>query len=146
MRALIIASVSRAIVIEPSSTSDTNCLTRSLPRSRAAASRPIRPWSTIWSRRPGCAVSGANVVCGVVCDASAIAGPSLGAAQLRLQPGALVFVGECRLQDLIELVAPLQRPAQVGELRAQLEQLAQRLHLPRHLVGREVVQALEMEV
>jgi hypothetical protein len=48
MRALIIASVSRDIVIEPASTSDTNCLTMSLPRSFAAASRPpTRPSSMI---------------------------------------------------------------------------------------------------
>ena len=47
-----IASVSRATVMLPASTSDTNCLTMSLPRSLAAGSfPPSRPCSTIWSSR-----------------------------------------------------------------------------------------------
>jgi hypothetical protein len=58
----------------------------------------------------------------------------------------LVGVAERRLEHLVELLVGLQRAAQVGQLRAQVEQLAQRLHLAGDGVGREVVDAAEVEV
>src|SRR3954470_7401081 len=58
----------------------------------------------------------------------------------------LVRVAQRGLQRIVERLVGLQRATQVGELRAQLEQLAQRLDLPRHGLGREVVEAAEVQL
>src|SRR6185437_2672598 len=114
----------------------------SLPRSLAAESFPNRPCSTIVSSRLSSVASAAGAACAAL--ASAI-GPSIG-AELRAQLLHLVFVAQGRLQNVVELLVALQRAAQVGQLVAQVEQLLERLHLPRHSVGREVIQALEREI
>src|SRR5579885_1959980 len=125
MRALIIASASRATVIDPSRTCCTNCFTRSFPRSRAAGSFPNRPSSTIWSSRlfssaaPAAADDGWCTFC-----ASAIASLHLG-----LQPFQLVLVRGRFSQNFVQLLVALQRAPQIRQLGAQLEQLPQRLHL-----------------
>src|SRR5262249_5298683 len=139
MRALIIASVSAAIVTVPLSTSFTKFLTRSLPRSFAAASRPRRPSSTILSSRLSSGV-GANCCCDSDCACISGICASLRNSDLGLeflQRGRIV---ERALEDFVELVVPLQIAAQIGELGAQVEQLLQRLHLLRDAIGREVVQ------
>src|SRR5918999_3294796 len=141
MRALIIASVSGAIVTVPRSTSLTKLRTRSRPRSRAAGSRPSRPCSTIRSRSPS-SVDSVTLPCWGWISISDI-GRSRG--DLRPQLSHRVCIVDRLLQDLLELVIPLQLPAQVGQLAAQLEELAQWLHLLGDLIGREVVEALELE-
>src|SRR6185437_12250814 len=100
----------------------------SLPRSLAAESFPNRPCSTIVSSRLS---SVASAAAGAACAALASAiGPSIG-AELRAQLLHLVFVAQCGLKNVVQLVVALQRTAQVGQLRTQIEQLLERLHLPR---------------
>src|SRR3989475_4606299 len=146
MRALSIASVARPIVMVPGSPSDTSCLIMSRPRSRAGASPPNRPRSTIWSSRLS------SVVCAAACFCCSALGSAIltslglgGGIQLRLELLALLLVAQRRLQQLLQLLVALDLAAQVGELIAQVEQLLQRLHLPRHPVGAKVVHALELE-
>src|SRR5438046_892629 len=146
MRALSIVSVSRAMVIVPASTSVTNCLIMSRPRSRAGASTPNRPLSTICSSKligpisaPGC------------CDCSTLGsaiGSSrrLGLIQLRLEFVPLVVVAQRGLKDLLQLLVALDLSSQVRQLVAQVEQLLQRLHFLVNPVGGEVRQALVREV
>src|SRR5262245_8833351 len=142
MRALIIASVSGLSVTVPLSTSLTKFLTRSLPRSFVAASRPMRPSSTILSSR---LTSGENAdACSLCCCASAIAASLRSELGLQLLHGAGVV--ERILKNLLELVVALQRPAQIGELRPELQQLLEWSDLLRHRFGREVVHALERDV
>src|SRR5918999_2430725 len=143
MRALIIASVSAAMVTVPLSTSLTKLRTRSLPRSRAAGSRPRRPCSTMRSRSPSSADSVTPP-----CDWDWVSLSDIGRSRgdLRPQLSHGVCIVDCLLQDLFELVVPLQATAEVGELRAQLEQLTQWLHLLSHLVRREVLEALELQL
>src|SRR6266446_8711682 len=144
IRALSMASVSRAIVIVPAKTSDTNCLIMSRPRARA--SPPNRPLSTIWSSRLS------SVVCAACFPCSALGSAILASLrlhvglELRLELVALPVVAQRALQDLIELLVALQLAAQVRELIPQLQQLLERLHLLRHPVGRKVPHALEREV
>src|SRR5215468_3140683 len=134
MRALIIASVSGLSVTVPLSTSLTKCLTRSFPRSFVAASRPMRPSSTILSSR---LISGENVdACSVRCCASAIAASLRSELGLQLLHGAGIV--ERVLKNLLELVVALQRAAQIGELRPEVQQLLERRHLLGHRLGREV--------
>src|SRR2546427_1179870 len=147
MRALSIASLSRPMVMVPASTSDTNCLIMSRPRSRAGASPPNRPRSTIWSSRLS------SVVCAAACFCCSALGSailtSLGLSvglQLRLELLALLLVAQRRLQQLLQLLVALDLAAQVGELIAQVEKLLQRLHLARHPIGAKVVHAFELEL
>src|SRR5262249_43632808 len=139
MRALIIASVSDAIVTVPLSTSLTKFLTRSLPRSFAAASRPKRPSSTILSSRPSSTLLASSAP-GTDC-ASAIA-----ASQLRLELLHRVLIFERALENLLELVVPLQIAAQIRKLGAEIEQLLERPNLLGHGIRRKVVEALERHV
>src|SRR5687767_10217160 len=139
IRALIIASVSAAIVTVPLSTSETKLRTRSLPRSRAAGSRPRRPSSTMRSRRPP-STDSVTPCCWFWISISDIGG-SRGDLRPQLPHGFGIVDG--LLQDLFELVVALQLATEIGQLRSQLEQLPKRLHLVRDAIGREVVQALE---
>src|SRR5690242_6385604 len=138
MRALIIASVSAAIVTVPRSTSLTKFLTRSLPRSLAAASRPSRPWSTILSSRlPSAAAS--KVVCCWPCACASGIGASL-ESNLRLELLHRFGVVERTLKNLLELVVALQIAAKIGELRPQFEQLFERTNIFRDRFRIEVVE------
>src|ERR1051326_854452 len=141
MRALIMASVSRAIVIVPASTSLTNCLIRSLPRSLPDSSFAKRPSSTMLSSRLVCVVV-VVACCGTACCGSAI-GPSL---YLGLQLAHLVFVLESLHEDLVELVVALEAAAQIREFRAQIEQFLQGLDLAGHVGRLEIIHALEVQV
>src|SRR5690348_16999437 len=146
MRALSIVSVSRAIVIVPASTSVTNCLIMSRPRSRAGASMPNRPLSTIWSSK----LSGPTSAAGC-CDCSTLGSAiatscRLRLIQLRLEFFPLVFVPQRGLKDLFQLLVALDLASQVRQLVAQVEQLLQRLDFLGHAVGREVRHALEREI
>src|SRR6478752_3796491 len=145
MRALIIISVSRATVIEPSRTSATNRLTRSLPRSRVSVSRPTFPCSRIWSSSETSAPVVNAAAWPLAACVSAIVS-ALRQSELRPQLVHLVGVAERRLQDLVELLVGLQRPAQIGELCPKIEQLTQRFHLLRNGFGREVIHAAEIEI
>src|SRR5262249_403274 len=140
IRALIIASVSRAIVMVPASTSFTNCLIMSFPRSRAESSFASRPSSTMLSSRPF-SVVGVVAACGAACCGSAIA-----SLHFVLQFAHFVFVLERLHQNLVELVITLKSAAQVGELGAQVEQLFQRLDLLGDIGRLEIVHALEAQV
>src|SRR5690348_13762458 len=129
IRALIIASVSAAIVTVPLSTSVTKFFTRSLPRSFAAASRPSRPCSTILSRRlPSDAAS--KLVCCWPCACISGIGASL-ESDLRLELLHRVGVVERTLKNLLELVVALETAAEIRELRPQLEQLLERTNILR---------------
>src|SRR3954462_5872342 len=142
MRALIIASVSGFNVTVPASTSLTKLRTRSRPRSFVAASRPMRPSSTILSRRLN---SGENAVAGRLCCCdSGIAASLRSEFRLQLLHGSRIVQGV--LQDLLELVVALQAAPQVGELGAEVEQLLERGDVARDRIGREVVEALEGHV
>src|SRR5690242_13841382 len=144
IRALIIASVSAAIVTVPLSTSVTKFLTRSLPRSLAAASRPSRPWSTILSRRlPSDAAS--KVVCCWPCACVSAIGASL-ESNLRLELLHRFGVVERALKNLFELVVALQVAAEIRQLRAEVEQLLERPDVLRDRFRVEVVERLEGEV
>ena len=123
MRALIIASVSAFSVTVPLSTSLTKFLTRSLPRSFAAASRPMRPSSTILSRRLS---SGENVRCllGSVPGPQPLPPPSDPISDFELLHRVRVI--ERALKNLFELVVALQAAAEIGELAAELEQFLER--------------------
>src|SRR5262245_44257647 len=145
MRALIIISVSRATVIEPSRTSATNRLTRSFPRSRVSASRPTLPCSRIWSSSETSALLVSAAAWPPAACVSAIVS-TLRQSELRPQLVHFVSVAERRLEDLVELLVGLQRPAQVGELGPEIEQLTQWLHLLRNGFGREVIHAAEVEI
>jgi hypothetical protein len=46
----------------------------------------------------------------------------------------------------VELVVGLQRAAQIGQLRTQIQQVAQRLHLFRYVRGLEIFQLLELQI
>src|SRR6267378_941043 len=140
------ASVSRPIVMVPASTSDTNCLIISFPRSRAGASPPNRPFSTIWSSRLSSVVSAAACFCSAL-GSAILTSLGLGVGiQLRLELLPLLLVAQRRLKQLLELIVALDLAAQIGELVAQVEEFLQRLNLARHPVGAEVVHALELEL
>src|SRR5277367_1499082 len=123
MRALIIISASLAMVMEPSRTWATNSLTRSLPRSLEAASRPKRPCSTIWSRRLDSVVSTAAAACELA------AASAIGASNFVLQLVQFFGVAHGFEQQLFELVVALQRTAKIGEPGAQIQQFLERLDL-----------------
>src|SRR5258706_7056972 len=120
MRALIIASVSAFSVTVPLSPSLTKFLTRSLPRSFAAASRPMRPSSTILSRR---LKSGDSVVALSLCRAWASAIAASLWSDLRLELLHRRRIVERALKNLFELVIALKAAAQIGQLAAKLEEL-----------------------
>src|SRR5579884_4510012 len=141
MRALIMASVSRAMVIEPASTSFTKFFTRSLPRSFVDSSRVRRPCSRIESRTLCSLVVVAAAACWVACFPSGI-----GFLHLRAKLVHLFLVRYAFLQHFIQLVVALQRSAPVRQLGPQVQQLAQRLHLARHIGGLEIFHALEAQV
>src|SRR5580698_6548839 len=132
MRALIMASASFDTVMAPSRTCVTNSFTRFLPRSLDAGSRAMRPSCTVWSRRLTSSVVSAP------CDAAAAFCKSLMAGllgfHLGLQLGQLVLVGNGFAEHLFEFVITLHRAAKVGKAIAQLEQLAQRANLARHVL------------
>src|SRR5579883_506241 len=141
MRALIIASVSRASVIVPCSTSLTNCLMRSLPRSRAASSLARRPSSTIESSRLfSCVVSAAAA--GTACWGSAI----VCALHFQLQLLHFFFALDGFEQNIVQFFFALETAAQIGQLGAQLQHLTQRLHLAGYVFRLEIVHALKMQV
>src|SRR5687767_5707927 len=145
MRALIIISVSRATVIEPSSTSATNRFTRSLPRSRVSVSRPTFPCSRIWSRSPSSPALVNAAAWPLAACVSAILW-ALRQSELGAELVHFFRVTQRGLKYFVELLVGLQRPAKVGELRAQIQELAQRLDLLRHGFGREVVHAAEIQI
>src|SRR6185436_3981027 len=145
MRALIIISVSRATVIEPSRTSATNRFTRSFPRSRVSASRPTLPCSRIWSSSDTSALLVNAAAWPPAACVSAIVS-ALRQSELRPQLVHLVGIAERRLQDFVELLVGLQRPAQIRELRPEIEQLTQRLYLLCDGLGREVIHAAEIQI
>src|SRR5687768_4281258 len=122
MRALIIISVSRATVIEPSSTSATNRFTRSLPRSRVSESRPTFPCSRIWSSSPSSPALVNAAAWPLAACVSAIL-RALRQSKLGAQFVHLFRIAKRRLKHFIELLIGLQRPSKIGELRAQLEEL-----------------------
>ena len=107
MRALIIISVSRATVMEPSSTSATNRFTRSLPRSRVSVSRPTFPCSRIWSSSPSSAPLVNAAAWPPAACVSAIVS-ALRQSELGTQLVHLLGIAEGGLQDLIELFVGLQ--------------------------------------
>src|SRR5437867_7240945 len=144
MRALIMASASLETVMVPSNTCETNSLTRFLPRSLAAGSRAMRPSSTIWSSRLRSAVSPPDGAAADCCF-SAI-GFLLTALDFRLQLCQLVRIGHGVTQQLLQLVVALHAAAQVGKPLPQIQQLLQRFHLTRHLIGRKVIQVLEAQI
>src|SRR5512140_2767528 len=125
MRALIMASVSGETVICPSSTSARKVLIRLLPRSRAGASAPKRPLSTISS-------SSVSVSTAPACRWTWLSVVDIGASldiQPRLRPGELIRIRHGFLEELLQLLVALQAAAQIRQLRAQREQLLQRIHL-----------------
>src|SRR5580704_2905066 len=127
MRALIIASVSRPMVMVPCSTSLTYCFTMSFPRSRAASSFPSRPSSTMLSRRPF------SCVATVASAAAAFCASAIGASfDFCPQFFHLLFVLYRLEKDVVQLFIALQVPAQIGEFGAQLKQVVQRLDLARY--------------
>src|SRR6516225_5054896 len=142
-RAVIIWSTSRPTVTEPSSTWATNSLTRFFPRSRALVSAN-RPCSTIWSRRL------ASVICSAATGAAAVfSGSGIGLlllADLGLQLVELLRLAHGVKQSFIQLFICLQRALQVVQASPKLEQLPQWLYLPGHLLGLEVLQALEVQI
>src|SRR5579863_1252174 len=111
------ASASRVIVMEPSSTPSTNAFSMSLPRSFSVASFPRNPSSTILSSRlPGVAVSTTVVAaaCGAALFFSAIR-TSFGLVHFLLQFGELVFVPRQVQQHLFQLVVALQLAPQIAQ-------------------------------
>src|SRR5580698_1044949 len=110
------ASASRVIVMEPSSTPSTNAFSMSLPRSFSVASFPRNPSSTIRSSRlPGAAVSTTVVAAaGAALFFSAIR-TSFGLVHFLLQFGELVFVARQVQQHLFQLVVALQLTPQIAQ-------------------------------
>src|SRR6266545_708164 len=144
MRAFSIVSVSRPSVIVPARTSATNCLIMSRPRSLAGASTN-RPRCTIWSSRPASVVSAAAAFWVSPLGSAILTSRWLRLrVEFRLELLALLFVGQSRLEDFLEFLVALDLAAQIGELPAQLEELAQRLNLLRDPIRREVIQAREV--
>src|ERR1700730_611282 len=146
MRWLIIVSASLVTVMEPSSTWLTNSFTRSLPRSLAPSSLPIRPSSTIWSRSPFS--STCSTACGDAAAfffASAI-GTSRGLVHFLLQLVEFGLIADGAEQRFLQLVVTLQAGAEVAELGAQIHQLGQGLDLLGDVFRLEVVHILEMQV
>src|SRR5436309_6794260 len=124
MRALIMASVSRPMVMVPARTSFTNCLTRSLPRSRAESSFASRPSSTMLSSSPF------SVVVAAACFGTACCGSAIAASfDFGLQLTHFVLVLEGFHEDLVQLIVALQAAPQIRKLGAQLQQLLQRFDL-----------------
>src|ERR1700722_16431858 len=126
MRWLIIVSASLVTVMEPSSTWETNSFTRSLPRSLAPSSLPIRPSSTIWSRRPFS--STCSVAWGAAFCASAI-GSSRGLVEFLLQLVQLALIANRAQQRLFQPIVALKARAQIAQLGAEIHQLGKRLYL-----------------
>src|SRR3984957_17045430 len=145
MRALIIISASLATVMEPSSTWATNSFTRFLPRSFALASAPKRSDSTIWSSRPPCFFSTVVVLACFSFNASAI-GPSSFWLHLRLQLVEFFRIADSIQKYFLQLVIALQRAAQVGQPRAQVEQFLEWLHLLGHVSRLKVIHFLEFQI
>src|SRR5690606_10433887 len=98
-------------------------------------------WSTIWSSR---LCSATSVACCTSASLFAIGRSIRG--DLRLQLVEFRLARERRLEDLLQLVVPLQAATQVRELATQVQELPEWLHLLRYTLGREVVEALETEV
>src|SRR5581483_9523048 len=117
MRALIVASASREAVTDPASTWATNSFTRSLPRSRAAASRVNRPSSMIWSSRPfSLEVSWAEAAAEPCCASAIVASLGFVQVQFAAQLFQLIGVGERFHQQVVQLVVALQAAAKVRKL------------------------------
>src|SRR5579864_2763891 len=141
-RAVIIWSASRPRVIDPSSTCATNSLIRLLPRSRALGS-PNRPCSTIWSRILDSATWSTTAAPPATFCVSGI-GFSL--PDFGLKFVELIGLAYRVQQRVIQLLIGLQRAFQVIESCAQIQQFFQWLHLSRHLLGLEVLEALEPQI
>src|ERR1035438_6366025 len=130
MRWLIIVSASLVTVMEPSSTWATNSFTKSLPRSLAPSSLPIRPSSTIWSSSPFS--STCSVALGAAFCASAI-GTSRGlVVHFLLQFVQLILIADSAEQRFLQPVVALQAGAEVAQLGAQVHELGKRFHLAHH--------------
>ena len=143
MRALIIISASRAMVMEPSMNCEMNSLIRFRPRSLEAGSTPKRPSSTIWSRRPfssTCSVAAAVVA--VLACVSAI----LRSLYFALQLVQLFRIADSLKQQFFQLVVALQAAAKIRETLAEIQKLLERLDLAGDVFGFEVVHALEVQV
>src|SRR5690606_17794272 len=65
---------------------------------------------------------------------------------LRLQLREILLAGQGRLQNLLELLVPLETAAQIRQLLSQLEKLTQRLHLLCDPLRREVVEPLKAQI
>src|ERR1039458_4045255 len=150
MRWLIIASRSGETVIWPSSTWLTNSETRVRPHSRAASSRPTRPSWTIWSRRLGPVVTVAAAAAAGFSEASRFAmGLSVLGFLCRHLGAHLLELGgvvDDVLQQALQLLVALKGSYKIGELGSQLQQLAQRLHPPGHLLRLEFFNTLKRQV
>src|ERR1700676_961268 len=144
MRWLIMVSASLVTVMEPSSTWATNSFTRSLPRSLALSSLPIRPSSTIWSSRPFS--STCSTACGAADFFASAIGASRGLIEFLLQLVQLVLIADGAEQCFLQPVVTLQAGAEVAQLGAQVHQLGERLDLAHDVFRLEVVHALEMQV
>src|SRR5579864_356440 len=141
-RAVIIWSASRPRLIDPSNTCATNSLIRPFPRSRALGSLN-RPCSTIWSRildSAACSTTAAPPV--VFC----VSGIGFSLPDFGLKFVELIGLAYGIEQRFVEFLVGLQGALQIIESRAQVKQLLERLHLPRHLLRFEVFQALEPQI
>src|SRR5258708_3532950 len=135
MRAVMVDSVSLDRVICPCRIWSTKSLIRSLPRSRAAASRVNRPSCTIWSSRLAddvCSGLGAATF-GVRTDSAMIL-PLWFEAQFVAEFLLLLRIADDLVQHVIEPGISLETAAQVGQVGPQVQQLLQRLYVPGHLL------------
>src|SRR5260370_17722380 len=101
--------------MEPSSTWATNSFTRSLPRSLAPSSLPIRPSSTIWSSRPFSSTCSVAWGAAAVFFASAI-GTSRGLVEFFLELVELVLIADGAQQRFLHLAVALQARAGLPSL------------------------------
>src|SRR5437016_3457264 len=137
MRAAIMASVSFETRIWSRMISPRKAFTHSFPCFLSSSLWPSRPSCTILSRRLD-STAYSVVACEVDCCCGsagilAFLFRFFGAFQLTLVRG---FVLRDRLvQQRLQLVVPVQAAAQVRQFGAQFQQLVQRRHLARHLIG-----------
>ncbi len=74
--------------------------------------------------------------------------PSFCAANAHFRPQLieLLRIGYRFHQHFIELFVGLQRASQIAQLGPQIQQFAQRLHLPGNVLGLEIFQALKVQI
>src|SRR5689334_11277734 len=123
------------MVIAPSSTCATNSFTRSLPRSRCAASPPSRPRSTILSSSDVSVVAAAAVAAESCGSGIRITVRLQTQSEFVLQTVVLLLVSDGFQQQLVPLVVSLPISFQIRQPRSQFEQFANRFHLARDLFG-----------